>query len=57
MPSGARQSMTQVQIAGIASNGNATVCGMPDYGTLGAATAINVTGQAVGYVNPTIDFG
>jgi len=43
------------QIAGVATNGNATVCGMPDYGVLGAAVAINSSGQTVGYVNPSPD--
>lgn len=43
------------QISGIASNGNATVCGMADYGAPGAAVAINSSGQAVGYLNSTPD--
>ncbi len=37
------------QIAGISDRLNATVCGMPDYGVSGAATAINSSGVTVGY--------
>jgi probable HAF family extracellular repeat protein len=42
------------QIAGISmSGGNATICGQPDYMLLGAATAINNAGVAVGYSSPS----
>lgn len=41
------------QVSGIATNGNATICGSVDYGQPGVATAINASGQTVGYLNPT----
>lgn len=38
------------QIAGVSdTGGNATICGQPDFGVLGSATAINDAGVAVGY--------
>jgi hypothetical protein len=37
------------QISGIATDLNATICGAADFGLTGAATAINSTGQTVGF--------
>jgi len=39
-------------IAGIDYQSNATVCGQPSYGQQGAVTAINASGQVVGYASP-----
>lgn len=50
-------------IAGIASNLDAAICGVQDFGMQGAAVAINNLGQAVGYAGnqawlfPTTDLG
>jgi uncharacterized membrane protein len=42
------------QIAGVSdTGGNATICGQPDFGMLGSATAINDAGVAVGFVQPS----
>jgi uncharacterized membrane protein len=43
------------QIAGIATNLNATICGAADFGMQGAAGAINNMGQAVGFAPPNSD--